>query len=537
MNNLDLSDNRDRLLPSVLQLQAAAIPQQRFLVSDHASLTFREVDEISARLAAGLSELGVTKGDRVAFFLSNRVEVVLLAFAVNKLGAIWTPINADYRGEWLRDTLSRCRARVIVTDSRQGPHLANAGEATANTALVVLDRCRIADLEATTTYETLLQYEPMDVDYSAFDYGDSCCILWTSGTTGKSKGVLQSHNNWIRAVTGCSRQFQSVAGDVIYCALPLYNTAAWITSIYRALIEGLPVVIEDKFSVSNFMSRIRQFEATQTFVIGSMGVFLWNTPAQDDDAEIPLRVAGITPMPPDILEPFQKRFGVRILPGGFGMSELQAGLTQGPGIEGVPHHAMGFPYDDIELKLCDNDGNEVAPGEPGEMWVRALAPHVLFNGYFDNPEATAAAFEGEWFRTGDIARQDPDNRAYFFVDRKKDSVRFAGRNISTMEVESVARRHPAIRDVAVYGIPSAVLASEDELKLDAVIEPGETLTPEALCQFINENAPHFFVPRFIDFVDELPYTPTNKIEKYRLRDKGVGEQTWDLKASDYTVKR
>ncbi|MGI9293334.1 MAG: AMP-binding enzyme, partial [Pseudomonadales bacterium] len=177
------------------------------------------------------------------------------------------------------------------------------------------------------------------------------------------------------------------------------------------------------------------------------------------------------------------------------------------------------------------------PGEAGEMGVRPLKPHVLFNGYFDNAEATKAAFRGDWFLTGDLVRFDPDVNAYFFVDRKKDSVRFAGRNISSMEVESVVRKHPAVADVAAYGIPLEQMASEDELKLSVVLTEDASLSHEALCRFINDTAPHFFVPRYIEFTDTLPYTPTNKVQKFKLREAGVTDTTWDLKASDFEVQR
>ncbi|MEH6519524.1 MAG: AMP-binding protein, partial [Halioglobus sp.] len=182
-------------------------------------------------------------------------------------------------------------------------------------------------------------------------------------------------------------------------------------------------------------------------------------------------------------------------------------------------------------------GNEVTDGEAGEICVRPLAPYILFNGYFDDPDATADAYRSEWFLTGDMARKDPANGAFYFVDRKKDAVRFGGRNISTLEVENVVRRHPAVKDVAAFGIPSAELESEDELKLNIVLEENSVPDPEDICAFINGAAPYYFVPRYIDFVDALPYTPTNKVQKFVLRQAGVTESTWDLKKSGYTVER
>jgi crotonobetaine/carnitine-CoA ligase len=322
--------------------------------------------------------------------------------------------------------------------------------------------------------------------------------------------------------------FDSHPGDVIYCALPLFNTGAWITSVYRALIEGIPCVIEPKFSVSHFWERVQRFQATQTFLIGAMGVFLWNQPERAEDANTTLRKAMIVPFPPDLWQPFQERFGLEIITAGLGMSECQLIANQLEAPPGLPPYALGYPPQDIDLKLCDDEGREVPDGEPGEMCIRPLAPHVLFNGYFENPEATAAAFRGDYFLTGDMARKDPDTGALYFVDRKKDVVRFAGRNISTLEVESVVRRHPAIQDVAAFGIPAAEIASEDELKLNVVLKEGEVISAEDLCRFIAENAPHYFVPRYLEFVDSLPYTPTNKVQKFKLRELGITENTLQL---------
>jgi crotonobetaine/carnitine-CoA ligase len=349
---------------------------------------------------------------------------------------------------------------------------------------------------------------------------------------------MQNSNGWIRAIDqGASPMFASQAGDIIYCALPLFNTGAWITSIYRALLEGIPCVIEPKFSVHNFWQRVAQFQATQTFLIGAMGVFLWNAPAQPADAETSLRTAMIVPFPPDLWTAFEQRFGLNILTAGLGMSECQLVANQLAAEVAIPPYALGYPPEDIELRLCDDEGNEVAVGEPGEMCVKPLVPHVLFNGYFDNEEGTRAAFRGDWFLTGDMARQDPANGALFFVDRKKDAVRFAGRNISTLEVEGVFRRHEAVSDVAAFGIPSAEIDSEDELKVNVVLKEGATATAEDLCRFVNENAPHYFVPRYLEFVQSLPYTPTNKVQKFKLREQGVSPSCWDLKSSGFQVQR
>ncbi|MBE9538745.1 MAG: AMP-binding protein [Proteobacteria bacterium] len=538
MNKLDLTDTRDRNLGKILQLQSEQNGETDFLITDKQRISFAEAELITNCLASGFKSLGIEAGDRVAIYMGNRPEMVLLALSLNKLGAIWVPINTDYKGEWLLDTLLRSRCKILVTDEPLQTRLGEVQDRLDGVQLLLLGDIASSPLNNPHSYDELLASEPLRADYSFMDYGDTCAILWTSGTTGKSKGVMQSHNAWIRPIVqGCSEQYNTREGDIIYCVLPLFNSAAWLTCILRALLEGVSCVIEERFSVSQFLARVKEFGATQTFAVGAMGVFLMDSPEQGDDVDTPLTTAQIVPMPPDLWPKFEKRFGVRLLRSGLGQSECLLILTQLEDREDVPVYALGFPQPDTDIRLFDDEGVEVANGEVGEICIKPLEPHILFNGYFDSPEATADAYRGEWYLTGDIGRKDPDTGAFFFVDRKKDALRFAGRNISTLEVESVVRRHPAVQDVAAFGIPSKEVDSEHELKLNIILRRGQSPSCEDICAFINENAPHYFVPRYMEFVDSLPYTPTNKVQKFKLREAGVSAACWDIKQSNYRVVR
>lgn len=555
MNPLALDDVNDRHLARILEIQARQNGETEFLIADHLRVTYAQADDITSRLASGFASIGVGRGDRVSLFMANVPEHVLLCLALNKLGAVWVPICTDYKGEWLRDAIERSRARALVTDDKHLPRLldiyVDTNDGLAEQQLILLDGGASDDssrVPNALTYQQLLAHEPYRFDHRQHHYGDTCAILWTSGTTGRSKGVMQAHNNWIRStLLGTSLQYTLQPGDIAYCALPLYNSGAWLTCVIRAMIAGIGCVIEEKFSVSQFMERIKHFNATQTFAVGAMGVFLMNSPERDDDAQTPLREAAIAPMPPELWEKFEQRFAVRLNRSGLGQSECLLHLNQEHTAIELPTYCLGLPPPDVDVRLFDDDGDEVPDGEAGEVCVRPLAPHILFNGYFDDPEATANTYRGDWFLTGDMARRDPATRAFYFVDRKKDCVRFAGRNISTLEVENVVRRHPAVKDVAAFGIPSAELASEDELKLNIVLAgedmlaktaaPEAAATAEDICAFINDRAPHYFVPRYIEFVSALPYTPTNKVQKFLLRQAGLNENTWDRKRAGYQLKK
>lgn len=537
MNKLNLSDNKDRILPKLLTLQAQQNGATHYLITDDRRITFAEGEDLTNRLAAGLKELGVSAGDRVAFYLKSGIEIILTALATNKIGAVWVPINTDYKGAWLSETLERSKAQVLITETSLQDRIKEVEGALSDEKLVVLGDESEISLANAVSFQHLLDHAPLVPNYSDMDYGDTCAILWTSGTTGRSKGVLQSHNCWIRPIAeATSIYFDSQPGDIIYNVLPLYNSGAWITAIFRALYEGIPVVLEDRFSVSTFLDRVRHFGATQTFTLGAMHMFLFNSPPKDDDADNPLRVAQMVPMPEQLREPFSTRFGVELLPMGYGQSEVMVIISPAFCMGEVPFSSLGKPLDDMEVKLFDDDFNEVPKGEIGEMCLRPKKPHIIFNGYFDDDEANAKAFTGEWYHTGDLGKIDA-NGAFWFVDRKRDAIRFAGRNISTMEVEMVLRKHPEVRDVAAFGIPSKEVETESELKINVVLAPESQLTHEQLAEYINDNAPYYFVPQYLEFVDSLPYTPTNKVQKFKLRERGLTENTWKLKESGYQVKR
>jgi crotonobetaine/carnitine-CoA ligase len=198
--------------------------------------------------------------------------------------------------------------------------------------------------------------------------------------------------------------------------------------------------------------------------------------------------------------------------------------------------ALGVPLGGIEVTLLDDDDREAPLGEVGEFCVRPTEPHTIFKGYFNNPEATLEAFSNLWYHTGDLGRRDEDGD-WYFVDRKADYIRYKGRNVSSFAVEAAVNAHPAVSQSAAHGVTSAELDSEAEIKVVVVRVPGAELTPETLARFVNDNAPYFFVPRYIEFVDELPQTPTGRVQKFKLRDRGVTSETWDRDAEGFEVKR
>ncbi len=520
-------------------MQAAVIPDEIFLMAKERTYTFRETNSMANRYAAGFSGLGLETGDRVVIFMESCLEFVFAAFAVNKIGAIWIPVNTDYKGQWLKGAFVDSRADILLTDAKLLPRVMALGDSLPFGQIVVHGDFDITKRKASMVslheFEGLNDVEP---DESSLFYGDTTSILWTSGTTGTPKGVMQSHNVWIVGAQSVVEMMGVRKGDIVYNCVPLYNSAAWVTNIYQALVAGIPCAIDPYFSVSDFWNRCRYYNATMIFTLGSMHMFLWKMPEKQDDADNPVRVAMMIPMPEKIREPFCKRFNITDgIHQGYGQSEVMGMLSRkDDGSRSWKPNALGIPAKDIELIILDEDDREVKPGEVGEFGVRPLAPYVVFNGYFNNPKATLESFRNLWYHTGDLGMKD-EQGDYFFVDRKADYIRYKGRNISSFSVEAVVSSHPLVKEVAAHGVISSDLDSESELKITVVLQPDSEITHQDLAKHINDNAPYFIVPRYIEFTDELPYTPSGKVQKYKLRQRGITAETWDRDAAGFKVVR
>ncbi len=535
MNRLDFSDTRDRLLGRCLRRQAEKVPDADFLVEGETHLGYGRVNELANAAGRGFAELGVGHGDPVCFLMGSCSEYVTTTLGLNKRGAVWVPTNVDYKGQWLRESLQDSRARVLVADAELLPRVAELGALPFEQVVVRGDLAGAPELGAPLTpLEQLFGAPGDEPDDAELHYGETAAILWTSGTTGRSKGVMQSHNVWIRAAVGGAESAGLREGEVIYSCLPMYQSAAWVANVYRALVCGVPCAIDPKFSASDFWDRTRYYGATMVFTLGAMHMFLWNAPERDDDRDNPVRTAGMIPMPEHLAGPFKERFGIEEIHQGYGQSEVMSLMSRQPGVEYAPN-SLGTPADGIEVRLLDDEDEEVAPGQVGEFCVRPRVPYAIFNGYYGDPEATVRAWRNLWYHTGDLGRQEGEE--FFFVDRKADFIRFAGRNVSSFAVEAAVSAHPAVLQCAAHGVTSEQLAAEAELKVCVVRKPGEALEADALARFVNDNAPFFFVPRYIEFLDELPQTPTGRVQKYKLRERGVTSGTWDARAAGFEVRR
>jgi len=294
--------------------------------------------------------------------------------------------------------------------------------------------------------------------------------------------------------------------------------------------------IDAKFSVSRFWERVNLFKATHAFTLGAMHMHLWNAPPKPDDAHNTLRRFAAMPMAPEIIRQFKPRFGIEDMRQGYGTSETFRVFDETEQTDDRAGAVLGYPVPHYDVALLDEEDMPVEDGQAGEICVRPKAPGLMFVGYFNDGPRTTETWRTLWHHTGDMAMKGADG-LYRFADRKKDYIRYKGRNMSMFEVEDVVMRHPAVKDVAAFGIESAELESESELMIAVVPEDGVVIDPVDLARFINREAPYYFVPRFIDLADKLPRNDHGRLVKGDLRDQGVTDSTWDRDAAGFVIER
>ncbi|MBI2964161.1 MAG: AMP-binding protein [Deltaproteobacteria bacterium] len=528
-----VTNPHDWVLGKILELRAHTHGDKPFLqYMEEPPVTFAEVNRIVNRVAHGLAALGVRKGDRVLLMLPNCLEYLYVWWAANKLGAIEVPVNNAYKGYFLEHVANNSGAKVMVVDQSLLDRVRFSEERLQHLEHVVVYRGAEGAAEAvslrrlrTSAIEQLYSSENSTPDVDVRHH-DLSAIMYTSGTTGPSKGVMMPHAQCHFFSEEDVSVVRLTEADVYYTCNPFFHANAQLLTIYPCLIAGASAVIYPYFSASEWLQQVRKCRATVANFLGVMMDFVYRQPARPDDADNDLRVLFAAPTPPTIVEDFKRRFGVEATVEAYGMTEicLPVLLPYGEYRPGAAGKVVG---DWFEVKLVDSQTDEELPlGQIGEVVVRHKQPRMLNAGYFGMPDKTAEAYRNLWFHTGDALRLDEDG-FFYFVDRVKDALRRRGENISSYEVEAVINDHPAVAESAVIAVKSEVPGGEDEVKACLVLRERSKLSPEDILRWCEERMPYFAVPRYVEFVAALPKTPNLKIQKHRLREDGVTAGTWD----------
>ncbi len=505
---LALYPPHERTLGAALDARVRVAPDRPFIVfrAGRVTLGYREVAEKGGRAAAMYHARGVGRGDRVAVMTQNHPATLITFFALARLGAIMVPINPDYGVDEARYVLEHAGVSgVLCSVSTRDVAVA----ASQNVTAFFLD---VESFEETFTDEAVPDVGSAD---------DTCVFIYTSGTTGFPKGVMHSQRTVLLAGEGFVARMHLVPGDRLLCVLPMFHVNALFYSFAGALAAGATLVLEPKFSASTFWKTVAETRATEANTLAAVSSILMRRSRAEYVSGHALEKVYGAPFTDETYRVFRDDFAVPTLIEGYGMSEVP-GVLNNPFLGPHKVGSMGKPSvhpDDTmsfaEMKVVDpspeSDGRDVKDGEVGELHVRTP---LVMQGYYRDPDQTAAAFRDGWFATGDLGRRDEDGY-FWFVARKKDIIRKRGENISGAELDRVIGTHPSVLEAAAIPVPAEL--GEDDILVAIVPRPGATIDPAEIAAFCRERLAPIKVPRYIAIVESLPKTPTHRVEKYKLR--------------------
>jgi len=519
-----------------LQRAVDAAGDQMFVDVCGDTFTYAEVDRRATRFAHSLAGLGIGRGDTVVTIFDTNIDVFTCWFGINKLGAIWVPINTAYRHEFLRHQITDSGARLVICDGHYVERVVEiAGQIPAVELILSRDNGPFPDCT--------IPIQPLDDHRGSDDTplpivvapADLACLIYTSGTTGAAKGCMISHNYMCMWGRQQRRSVPQEPHETGWTPLPLFHSAA-LTFVMGALVAGYRCAVWPRFSLTSFWSDIDKSGASNALLMASIFPLVAHAP--DNDAmkrcHGQLKMIYGMPITPEVRKIWRERFGVQLISSwSYGQTEGGTRMTSVAPDEIPPETCAGREMDEFEVRIFDANDEPVPDGTVGEIVYRPRYPNSMFEGYWRRPEDTARVWRNLWMHSGDLGRLE--GGYLFFMDRAKDYLRARGENISSFEVERTFAKHPDVEEVAVHAV--AAQDAEDEIKATIVRREATELNEEALCRWAIDSLPHFAVPRYYEFRSELPKNPTGKVLKYRLREEGVTADTWDRDKAGIIVRR
>ncbi len=541
-SNLPLEE---RTVGRILARQADRFADKNFIETTSGDcISYRDMHLRSNQFAQGAAAFGIEYQEPVLVMLPDTIDYVTVWCGLAKRGAIEVPINLAYRKNILKRLCNDSTAKKIIIDCQYVERLEEIADDLEHLDCVIL----YAEDQKLDSYGTLppklaqtyqvAGFEDLFSDIStdfepAPQFSDLVGIMYTSGTTGASKGVSTTHSHSFCYADGAAEIFYLSEEDRFYTAgLPLFHLAGQWGVCYASMIYGATVVLRKGYRNDNFWPDIAEHSCTVVFLLGAIANFLWQQPKLPEDSETPLKKVGMFPVMTEHKQ-FRERFGVEISTG-YGSTESPCPVIHHFD-EPLPNHqCVGFPTGRYDVKILDENDQVCTTGTVGEICTRPRAPWEIMLNYWRQPEYTAKVFRNLWYHTGDAGYQDDEGRL-FFVDRLTDSMRRRGENISSMEVEDEVNQHPDVLECAVF--PVLAEHSEQEVMVVITPQPDVTIEPEKLIRFLDQRMAYFMIPRYIEFTAAIPKTPTGKMEKYKLRAKGITPSTWDRVAAGIKLSR
>ena len=494
--------------------------------------TYKDADVITDCLATGFYQSGVRVDDHVAIFALNSPMWVFSFLGILKVGGVPVTVNTGFIKDPLVYNLTASKAEYLIIDSRlmdKFKEIEDSLPAIKHVFIIGKDTLNPVNYpkKPYSHIEELLTIKPDPVHRVSRQIYDTSAMILTSGTTGPSKVVCATNAQFISTALFLI-DAAGVAGESVYYSyLPLFHIMALDMAMILSMLANAKLVLVEKFDPAIFWKHVSKYQVTHFPAVGPILEMLIKMPPSPLDKDHgPLTAVAYCSK--EIWTLAQERFNINIT-GGYGSTEVGIPISAPNDVVSQrdnPPGACGLIGPHVEVKIMNERGEILSPGHTGEIVVRPKISWAIFRSYYGMPDATVNAFRGLWFHTADAGYFD-DQGYLFFVDRLKDAIRRKGENISSYEVEQILLKHPKIAQASV--VPANSEFGDDEVMAVVVPKPESNLTQEMVISFSKENMPHFWIPRYIRFMDALPATPTGRIEKFKLREQGVTSDTYDRK--------
>ena len=513
-------------LPEALAEQGHRWPDVIWLTTtDGETLTFGEAARDARQMAGYFSSLGIRPGDMVPIMLPNGLDFIRVWLGLGTLGAVAVLLNTELRGAFLEHQLRNCGGELVVVDASILPNVEAVAQCVQTIQRVVVDTDACGISERLTRLPFAAWRRAPLFEGPLPSSRDIASVIYTSGTSGPSKGVLMPHAHCALFGIGAIESLALRATDRYYTVLPLFHANGLYMQIGATLLSGVSVVLRPRFSATAWLSDIRDYGITVTNILGVMASYILAQPGTPEDRKHALRVLLSAPNIPSQEVEFRKRFAIADVMSCYGMTEVNIPIYSklGEPCNGAVGHVLSNYF---EIMVADPETDKPVPsGEIGEIMVRPSTPSGFMAGYHAMPEKTVEAWRNLWFHTGDAGTMGADG-IVTFIDRIKDCIRRRGENISAAEVDAAVGTLAGVAEVAACAVPSPLTGGEDEILLSIVLSPGTNLTPAEIVAHADAVLPNFARPRYVSFVAELPKTATGKIQRATLRRNGtVG--AWD----------
>ena len=506
MNN----QSRGGLFGAVLD-SAAEFGQRPAVVAGEETLTYQQLVASAGSLAAGLAKLGVKRGDRVGLLLPNCPQFIVSYLAITALGAMAVPVHCQLSPAEAAYILNHAQVQTLISISELDSLLTKLQSQVAGlTNLLVSGQSAIE--EAVNLEQLTSSHADRPIQSPAAELDDPAVLIYTSGTTGQPKGAVLSHRNLLANATSCQHLIGVTSQDMFLAVLPLFHSFGATVCMILPLITGAEIVLQTAFAPLSVLEALQEHQVTILAGVPSMFAVLTKcrTSRQYDLQSLRVCVSGGAPLPLEVLRGFQERYGV-VLVEGYGPTEASPVVSANPPDGVQKPGSVGPPVLGVEVRIVDEAGQDVPPGEVGEIIV---AGENVMQGYWQDPAATAEALRDGWLYTGDLGKLDADGYLYI-VDRKKDMIIVGGTNVYPREVEAVIAQMPPVAEVAVVGMRDPLRG--ERIKAVLVLAEGAELTAEQVIAHCRQHLAPFKVPRVVEFRDSLPKSALGKVLKRELR--------------------